>query len=146
MYYALLEANKALQKQEVPVGCVISSRNTGTIVSMSHNLVQSNNNPNLHAEIIAINSACETLGTKELSGYDIYITLEPCTMCASAISNARLGRLYYGASDAKQGAVENGVKFYNSDACFHKPEIYHGIGAMESEKLMKKFFSGLRKK
>ena len=146
MDYALQEAQKAFENNEIPVGCVIVNRHNGNIISRGYNMMQTHKNANLHAEIIAINIACKTLQTKELSDYDIYVTLEPCTMCACAISNARLGRLYYGAADIKQGAVENGVRFYNSPSCFHKPEIYHGINAEESEKLIKNFFSNLRKK
>ena len=145
MLLALNEAKKADKEGEVPVGCVIIERTSKKIISKSHNLVQQQNNANLHAEIIAINEACKQIKDKNLQNYDIYVTLEPCTMCASAISNARLGRLYYGASDIKQGAVENGVRFFTSSSCLHKPEIYPDIEKASSEKLMKDFFQKLRK-
>ena len=136
MQMALTEARKAAAG-EVPVGCVIVSRASGEVIARSHNQCEMDQNPNLHAEILAINQACSILNSKNLSGFDMYVTLEPCTMCASAISNARLGRLYYGASDEKQGGVENGVRFFASDTCMHRPEIYSGINSLESEQLLK---------
>ncbi|PCJ29711.1 MAG: tRNA-specific adenosine deaminase [Rickettsiales bacterium] len=145
MRAALIEAEKAYAAGEIPVGCVIVCKDTGQIIARAHNIMQKNNNPNMHAEIIAINHACGQLGNKSLSNCDLYVTLEPCTMCASAISNARLACLYYGASDPKQGAVEHGVRFYTSNSCFHRPEIYYGLYCEESEELMKGFFSQLRK-
>jgi cytosine deaminase len=145
MDLALIEAKKAYDKGEVPVGCIIVERDSGAILAKSHNLMQYAKNPNCHAEMLAIDQACKAAGSKNLSNCDIYVTLEPCTMCASAISNARLERLYYGASDLKQGAVENGVRFYTSNSCMHRPEIYSGISACESEGLMESFFDKLRK-
>lgn len=145
MLIALQEAQKAYLEGEVPVGCVIVHRTNRKIIAKTHNMVQQRNNPNLHAEIIAINTACELINSKNLSNYDIYVTLEPCTMCASAISNARLGRLYYGAEDSKQGAVENGVRFFTSPSCLHKPEIYSDINNKPSEKMLNSFFNSLRK-
>lgn len=144
MLVALEEAEKAYKKKEIPVGCVIADQN-GKIISKAHNLVEQKNNPNFHAEILAINIACDIIGSKNLSDYNLYVTLEPCTMCASAIANARIKKLYYGASDKKQGAVENGVRFYTSSSCFHKPEIYSHLMVDKSEKLLKNFFSSLRK-
>ncbi|MDG1436708.1 MAG: nucleoside deaminase [Rickettsiaceae bacterium] len=144
MILALDEAKMASLEGEVPVGCVIINRSTREIVSSSHNMMQKGKNANLHAEIIAINDACKKTNNKNLSDYDIYITLEPCTMCASAISNARLGRVYYGASDVKQGAVENGVRFFASSSCQHRPEIYPDIQKESSEKIMTDFFKQLR--
>ena len=145
MEIALEEAKKAYDAGEVPVGCVVVDKKKGKIIAKTHNLMQSKKNPNLHAEMLAIDIACRESGTKNLSDCDIYITLEPCTMCASAISNARLGRLYYAASDLKQGAVENGVQFYTSSACMYRPEIYSGINAYESKEVMERFFVQLRK-
>ncbi len=144
MLLALEEAKLAKKLGEVPVGCVIIERSSGKVIAKSYNQMQQGNNPNLHAEMIAISLACKKLGNKNLADYDIYVTLEPCTMCASAISNARLGRLYYGASDIKQGAVENGVRFFTSSSCMHRPEIYSGIQIIEATKLLKNFFSNLR--
>ena len=145
MIEALKEAQKAFDVGEVPVGCVIVDRIRGKVIAKTHNLMQSKKSPNSHAEILAIDIACNKKDNKNLSDCDIYITLEPCTMCASAISNARLGRLYYGASDLKQGAVENGVRFYTSGSCMHRPEIYSGINAHESGKIIESFFGKLRK-
>ena len=141
---ALDEAYLAYSEGEVPVGCVIVDRLTKTVVSRAHNMSQQSHNPNLHAEMIALDIACKKIDNKNLSSCDIYITLEPCTMCASAISNTRIARMYYAASDKKQGAVENGVRFFNSSSCFHRPEIYTGILEEESVNLMQKFFNNIR--
>ncbi len=145
MQMALDEAHIAYSEGEVPVGCIIVDRLTDTVLSSTHNMSQQDNNPNLHAEMIAIDRACKKINNKTLLNCDIYITLEPCTMCASAISNARIARMYYAASDAKQGAVENGVRFYTTSSCFHRPEIYSGLQRRESEALITSFFSKLRK-
>lgn len=145
MKLALLEAKKAYNIGEVPVGCVIVDSINDEVIAQSHNVMQLNKNANFHAEILAINIACKKRDNKNLSNCDIYVTLEPCTMCASAISNARIDRLYYAAPDIKQGAVENGVRFYTSNSCMHRPEIYSGINAHESIELIESFFSKLRK-
>lgn len=145
MKEALKEAQKAFGAGEVPVGCVVVDRIKDKIIAKTHNLMQSKKNPNLHAEMLAIDIACKQKNNKNLLDCDIYVTLEPCTMCASAISNARLRRLYYGASDLKQGAVENGVQFYTSNSCIYRPEIYSGINAHESGKIIESFFVKLRK-
>ncbi len=142
---AFKEAKKAFDEGEVPVGCVIVDSKNNNIIAVTRNQIQKNKNPNFHAEILAINLACLKLDNKNLSKCDIYITLEPCTMCAAAISNARIGRLYYSAEDKKQGAVENGVRFFNSSSCFHRPEIYSGIQEYISANMMKSFFSKIRK-
>lgn len=144
MLFAIKEAKKAYDLGEVPVGCVIVDRVEKKIVAKSHNIMQKSQNPNFHAEIVAINKACKKLKTKNLSNCDIYVTLEPCTMCASAISHARINSLYYGACDKKHGAVENGVRFYSSKACFHKPNIYSGIGSKQSSEMLKDFFIKIR--
>jgi cytosine deaminase len=94
--------------------------------------------------MIAIEAACKLLKSKNLSNYDLYVTLEPCTMCAAAISYARIGRLFYGAYDTKQGAVENGVRFFTQESCMHRPEIYDNIMAEESSNVLKRFFETLR--
>lgn len=142
---ALDEAYLAYSEGEVPVGCVIVDRLTKTVVSRAHNMSQQSHNPNLHAEMIALDIACKKIDNKNLSSCDIYITLEPCTMCASAISNTRIARMYYAASDKKQGAVENGVRFYTTGSCFYRPEIYSGLQRLESEAIITSFFSKLRK-
>ena len=145
MKAALAEAQKACDIGEVPVGCVIVDRSENKIIAQTHNTMESCRNPNLHAEMLAINIACSKKDNKNLLDCDIYVTLEPCTMCASAISNARLGRLYYGASDLKQGAVENGVHFYTSSSCMYRPDVYSGINAYESSEIIESFFGKLRK-
>lgn len=145
MRIALAQAKLALEEGEIPVGCVIVRRKDKKIIATGHNLVQQQKNPLLHAEIIAITEACKKLDNKNLSDCDIYVTLEPCAMCASAISNARLGRLYYGAEDIKQGAVENGIRFFTSTSCFHRPEIYFNLAREESRVIMKSFFGHIRK-
>ena len=145
MQEAIKQAEIALLSNEIPVGAVIVEHKSGKIVSKAHNLMQQKNNPTFHAEIVAINSACDILGSKNLSNCDIYVSLEPCAMCAAAISYARLRRLFYSASDPKQGAVENGVRFFTSTSCFHCPEIYLGLMSEISLQLMKSFFSKIRK-
>jgi cytosine deaminase len=145
MQIALSEAKIAFEKGEIPVGCVIVRRKDNKIIAFSHNLVEQEQNPILHAEIIAINNACKQLDNKNLSNCDIYVTLEPCTMCASAISNARLGSLYYGAEDLKQGAIENGVRFFTSKSCFYRPNIYSFVKSEESKVILQSFFSKIRK-
>jgi tRNA(Arg) A34 adenosine deaminase TadA len=141
---AYKQAKIAFKKSEVPVGCAIIDRGTGQILAKTHNLCESKNNPTLHAEIVAISLACKKINNKNLSNCDIYITLEPCAMCASAISHAKIKRVYYSAPDEKQGAVENGIRFFNSKSCLHRPEIYSGIMKNESETLLRDFFAKLR--
>lgn len=146
MQIAMEEAQIAYSENEIPIGCVIVENSTGTIIARSHNLSERLKNPNFHAEILAINAACCAMNSKNLSTCDIYITLEPCVMCASAIANARIKRVYYGADDLKHGGVENGARFYTLPCCFHRPEIYPGLLALQSELIMKKFFRTLRQK
>ena len=144
MKIALENALYAQVSGEVPVGAVIVERSSGQIISAGYNQVETENNPLKHAEIIAIDSACKALRSKNLSEYDLYVTLEPCAMCSAAISHARIGRLFYGASDPKQGAVENGVRFFTQSTCMHRPEVYDGIMAEESRGLIRAFFEHLR--
>jgi len=143
MQEALKQAKLAYQENEIPVGAVIVNSSNKEIICVAHNLVEQQKNPLLHAEIIAINNACAAISSKNLSGYDIYVTLEPCAMCAAAISYSRIDRLYYGASDLKQGAVENGIRFFTQSSCFHRPEIYPSLSEQCSV-LMKDFFQQLR--
>jgi tRNA(adenine34) deaminase len=145
MQLALQEAQKAFDEGEVPVGCVIVDSTNNSIIATTRNQMQKNKNPNFHAEILAINLACSKLDNKNLSKCDIYITLEPCTMCSAAIANTRIRRLYYSAGDRKQGGVENGLRFFNSSSCFHRPEIYSGMLEYESANIMQSFFSKMRK-
>lgn len=145
MELAINEAKLAFDENEVPVGCVIVDQKNNEVIATTHNSMQQDNNACMHAEMKAIELACKKINNKNLSSCDIYVTLEPCTMCAAAIAYARLSRLYYSASDPKQGAVESGVRFFTSDSCMHTPEIYSGMNIAESSELIKSFFSKLRK-
>ena len=139
---ALAEARIAESLGEVPIGAVITHQ--GTIIARTGNRTRTTHDPTAHAEILAIRMACEALGTQRIDGCDLYVTLEPCAMCAGAISHARIRRLYYGASDIKGGAVEYGPRFFSQPTCFHAPEVYSGIAEAESRDLLKVFFKGLR--
>ncbi len=144
MREALEQSLYAASSHEVPVGAVVVHRAKNEVVSRAYNRTEADRNPTHHAEILAINKACKVLNTKNLSECDIYVTLEPCTMCAGAISSARIGRVFYGADDPKMGAVENGVRFFTSPSCHHRPEVYSGIMGEESKTLMLEFFRKLR--
>jgi tRNA(adenine34) deaminase len=144
MQAALEEAERAFVENEVPVGAVIVNRSKKQIISRGHNIVEQKNNPLFHAEIIAINKACELTGSKNLSEYDIYVTLEPCNMCSAAISFAKLRNLFYGAPDKKHGAVESNTRFFTDASCFHRPEIYPGLSVEFSAAIMRKFFRKIR--
>lgn len=144
MEEAIKQAQMAFDEDEIPVGAVIVHRTTNKIIAKAHNLVEQQKNPLLHAEIVAINQSSKMLFSKNLSDYDMYVTLEPCTMCSCAIAFSRIGRLFYAATDPKQGNIENGGRFFNSNYCFHRPEIYSGFSVEISEKLLKKFFNKIR--
>ena len=139
---ALAEAEAAGKRGEVPVGTVIV--HDGTILTAAGNRTRANRDVTAHAEILAIRLAAEQLETERLSDCDLYVTLEPCAMCAAAISFARIRRLYYGAADPKGGAVEHGVRFFHAETCHHAPEVYSGIGDAEASKLLKTFFQARR--
>ncbi len=143
MEIALKEAEAAAAAGEVPVGAVIISQR-GQVVAVERNRMLELNDPTAHAEMLAIRTACRELGTSRLTGFDIYVTLEPCAMCAAAISFARLARLYFGASDEKGGAVEHGPRFFSQPTCHHRPEIYGGIGEAAAAELLKSFFKARR--
>ncbi len=143
MEEALAEAERAAQAGETPVGAVVVSPD-GQIAGRGHNLVIAASDPAGHAEMRALRQACLAAKSERLPGYDLYVTLEPCTMCAAAISFARIRRLYFGAPDEKGGAVEHGVRFYSSPACHHAPEVYGGIAEARSAALLKDFFRKLR--
>jgi tRNA(adenine34) deaminase len=143
MELALAEAELAVAAGETPVGAVVVSPDGG-IAGRGHNLVIATSDPTAHAEILAIRQACRAAGSERLPGYDLYVTLEPCAMCAAAISFARIRRIYFGAADAKGGAVEHGVRFYTSPACHHAPEVYGGIGEARASSMLKEFFRKLR--
>ncbi|MDI1345717.1 MAG: nucleoside deaminase [Pseudolabrys sp.] len=142
MQMALDEARAAAARGEVPVGCVIV-RN-GEVLARAGNRTLADKDPTGHAELIAIRAAAAALGSERLTDCDLYVTLEPCAMCAGALSFARVRRLYFGASDLKGGAIENGVRFFESPACHHRPEVYGGIGESECAGLLKDFFQARR--
>lgn len=143
MDIALKEAEAAAAAGEVPVGAVIVSRQGG-IIAAGRNRMLELNDPTAHAEMLAIRAACLALGNGRLTGCDLYVTLEPCAMCAAAISFARLDRLYFGASDEKGGAVEHGARFFSQPTCHHRPQVYGGIGEAASAALLKNFFKARR--
>ncbi|MCA0042931.1 nucleoside deaminase [Celeribacter litoreus] len=143
METALEEARLAEARGEVPVGAVVVSPD-GEIVGRGGNRTREDNDPTAHAEIVALRAACAALGRDRLPGFDLYVTLEPCPMCAAAISNARIARLYFGAQDPKSGGVSHGAKVYSHPQCHHVPEIYDGIAAREAETLLKEFFAAKR--
>ncbi len=142
MSCALIEARAAAERGEVPVGAVIVR--DGAIISRAGNQTLADRDPTAHAEIVAIRRACFAAGSERLSGCDIYVTLEPCAMCAAAISFARLQRLYFAAYDPKGGVVEHGTRFFAEPCCHHAPEIYGGIRESEAADMLKSFFTELR--
>ena len=142
MDLALEEARAAGGRGEVPVGCVVVR--DGKVVASAGNRTLADRDPTAHAEIVAVRSAAAALGTERLADCDLYVTLEPCAMCAGAIAFARIRRLYYGAPDPKGGAVDNGVKFFASPSCHHRPEVYGGMAEAEASALLKRFFEERR--
>lgn len=146
MQRALELAQQAFEADEVPIGAVVVNPETKEIVAEAHNLSEHSGDMTAHAELLALRKACEALKQNRLRGLDLYVSLEPCTMCAAAISFARIENLYFGAEDVKGGAVVNGVQFYQAQTCHHKPHVEGGIMAEESAALLKKFFSQKRKK
>jgi len=143
MQAALQEARHAAARGEVPVGAVIVSR-TGQVVAQAGNRTRALKDPSAHAEMLAIRAACQILGQERLVDHDLYVTLEPCAMCAGAISHARIGRLYYGAPDPKGGAVEHGARVFDHPQCLHRPEVYGGINETECARLLHDFFAAKR--
>ncbi|MDA0656024.1 MAG: nucleoside deaminase [Proteobacteria bacterium] len=144
MAIALREAEDAARRDEVPVGAVIVDGNTKEIVARAGNRVELLKDPTAHAEMQAIRKACAALGQKRLDHCDLYVTLEPCAMCATAIAHARIRRVYFGAYDPKGGAVENGPRIFDQPTCHHKPDIYGGIGESASAELLVAFFKKKR--
>jgi tRNA(Arg) A34 adenosine deaminase TadA len=142
MALAFDEAEAAAARGEVPIGAVIVQGNE--VVARAGNRTRELNDATAHAEILAIRQACVRLGQERLTGLDLYVTLEPCTMCAAAISFARLRRLYFGAADDKGGAVVSGVRFYASPTCHHAPDVYAGIGETRAAEMLKSFFKDRR--
>lgn len=139
---ALGEARKARDAGEVPVGAVIVR--DGAVIAAAHNRTLTDRDPTAHAEILAIRAAARALGSERLVGCDLYVTLEPCPMCAAAISFARLRRLYFAAYDPKSGGVEQGARIFDQPTCHHRPEVYGGIGEEEASRLLTEFFAERR--
>ena len=139
---ALDQARAAAARGEVPVGAVVVK--DGVIVAAAGNRTRALMDPTAHAEVLAIRAACLIAGSERLPGHDLYVTLEPCPICAGAIAAARIARLYYAAPDAKSGAVAHGARVFSHPQCHHSPEVYEGIAAAESEALLKSFFASRR--
>lgn len=142
MAAALQEAEAAAARGEVPVGAVVVRGST--IVAAAGNRTRELSDPTAHAEILAIREACRKLGSERLTDHDLYVTLEPCAMCAGAISFARLRRLYFGAADEKGGAVLNGSRFFATPTCHHAPDVYAGFAEAEASAILKDFFRDRR--
>ncbi len=140
---ALAEARAAAARGEVPVGAVLVSPE-GQVSAQAGNRTRELSDPTAHAEILVIREACVAQGSERLPGYDLYVTLEPCAMCATAIAAARISRLYYGASDPKSGGVAHGACVFTHPQCHHAPEVYDGLAANEAEELLKVFFAARR--
>ena len=142
MDLALKAAENAGKSGEVPIGCVIVLNNE--VIATAGNRTLTDRDPTAHAEVLAIRQAADRLGTERLTDCDLYVTLEPCTMCAGAISFARIRRLYYGAADPKGGAVDSGVRFFAQATCHHAPEVYSAVGENEAATLLREFFKARR--
>jgi tRNA(adenine34) deaminase len=142
MDVALEEARAAGERGEVPVGCVVVHE--AEVVARAGNRTLGDRDPTAHAEIVAIRAAAAAFGTERLTACDLYVTLEPCAMCAGAIAFARIRRLYYGAADPKGGAVDHGAKYFASPTCHHRPEVYGGLAEREASELLKSFFAARR--
>ncbi len=142
MQQALAQARAAAAAGEVPVGAVVVK--DGRIVAAAHNAPRALSDPTAHAEVLAIRAAAQVLGNERLDGCELWVTLEPCAMCAGAIAHARIARLYYAAPDAKGGAVEHGARVFEQAQCLHRPEVYSGIGEAEAGALLRAFFAERR--
>lgn len=143
MDIALDEAQEAAARGEVPVGAVVVSPD-GAVVAQAGNRTRELNDPSAHAEMLAIRAACSAIGSERLVGHDLYVTLEPCAMCAGVIAAARIVRVYYGAADPKSGGVAQGARVFAHPQAHHVPEVYDGIGAADAEALLKAFFDARR--
>lgn len=144
MQQAIAEAEKAAQRGEVPVGAVIIDSASNTVIATAGNRVEERQDPLAHAEMLAIRAALEKQGGKYLESCDLYVTLEPCPLCAAAISLARLRRIYFGAYDPKSGGTEHGPRIFDHDTCHHKPDVYGGLEESRCAALMTDFFSQKR--
>jgi len=143
MRHALDLAAQAAAAGEVPIGAVVVDRR-GTVIAAAGNRTVADRDPSAHAEMLAVREACSRLGSERLVGHDLYVTLEPCAMCAAVVSFARLRRLYFGAADPKMGAVEHGPRLFTQPTCHHAPEVYGGIGEAEAHALLVEFFQARR--
>ena len=144
MALALAEAEAAAARGEVPVGAVVVEAASGRILATAGNRTEADHDPTAHAELLAIRAAARARGEARLPDCDLYVTLEPCAMCAGAIAFARLRRVYFGAYDPKGGAVEHGPRFFTQPTCHHRPEIYGGIDEIRAQAVLRRFFDGLR--
>ncbi|WP_315811160.1 nucleoside deaminase [Bradyrhizobium sp. SZCCHNR2028] len=142
MDLALKAAESAALSGEVPIGCVVVRNNA--VIAAAANRTLTDRDPTAHAEILALRQAAQVVGSERLVDCDLYVTLEPCTMCAGAISFARIRRLYYGAADPKGGAVESGVRFFTAPTCHHAPEVYSAVGEQQAAQMLKEFFKARR--
>lgn len=140
MDLAFADAEAAAARGEVPVGAVIVDPATGAVLARAGNRTEELHDPTAHAEVLAIRAACAAVGQPRLPGFDLYVTLEPCALCAAAISFARIRRVYYGAYDPKGGAVDHGPRFFGQATCHHAPEVYGGIGETRAGALLRDFF------
>ncbi|PZQ49944.1 MAG: tRNA-specific adenosine deaminase [Rhodovulum sulfidophilum] len=144
MRIALDEARAAALRGETPVGALVADPATGAVLARAGNRTRELNDPTAHAEMLAIRAACARLGSERLTGLDLYVTLEPCAMCAAAIAAARIGRLCYGAADPKSGGVEFGARVFAHPQAHHRPEIVQGIAERESAEMLRAFFAARR--
>ena len=142
MRAALDEARRGREAGEVPIGAVVVK--DGAVIAAAHNAPRGLSDPTAHAEILAIRAAAQALGNERLDGCELWVTLEPCAMCAGAISHARIARLYYAAPDPKGGAVEHGARVFAQPQCLHRPEVYTGMGEAEAAELLRGFFAERR--
>ncbi len=142
MVLALEQARLAADAGEVPIGAIVIK--DGAVIAAAHNIPRALHDPTAHAEVLAIRAAAKSLGNERLDGCELWVTLEPCAMCAGAIVHARIGKLYYGASDAKGGAVEHGARVFEQAQCLHRPEVYSGIGDAEAADVLRQFFAERR--
>ena len=144
MALALAQARAAAARGETPVGAVLVDRATGEVRAAAGNRVRELHDPTAHAEILAIREACAALGSERLPGHDLWVTLEPCAMCAAAIAGARIARVYFGAADPKSGGVEHGARVFDHPQAHHRPEVYGGLAERESAALLRAFFAARR--
>ncbi len=144
MIAALAEAEAAAEAGEVPVGAVVVDSRTGAVLAAAGNRTEADHDPSAHAEILALRDACKVRGAPRLPDCDLYVTLEPCAMCAQAIANARIRRLYFGAYDPKGGGVEHGARIFSQPTCHHRPEVYGGIAEAKAAALLRAFFADRR--